>query len=176
MLLTSERVRPCSARFRRWSSGRSTRSVPSSWRTVISPGSSRSRLPCGPFTATRRPSTLTSTPEGTAMGERPIRLIVASPHVAEDLAAHPAPPRLGVGHESLAGREHGHAQTAEHPRELVGLCVDTKAGLRHPTDARDRACALGRVLHLDLQDASGPARVVLHGEGGDVALTFEDAR
>src|SRR5688500_7999487 len=174
MLLTSERLRPCNARLWRWSSGRSTSSVPSSWRTLISPGSSRSSVPCGPFTATRRPSIVTSTPDGTGMGERPIRLIGASPHVTEDLAAHAALARLAVGHEPLAGREHGHAETAEHPRELVGLCVDTKAGLRHPTDARDRACALGRVLHLDLQHAAGATGVVLHGEAGDVALSFED--
>src|SRR5687768_3498839 len=174
MLLTSERLRPCSARLWRWSSGRSTSSVPSSWRRVISPGSSRSSVPCGPLTATRRPSIVMSTPEGTGMGERPTRLIAASPHVAEDLAAHATLARLAIGHEPLAGREHGHAQTAEHPRELVGLRVDTEAGLRHPTDARDRACALGRVLHLHFEDAAGAAGVVLHAEPGDVALALED--
>src|SRR3954468_3613743 len=102
MLANSDRVRPCNARFCRSSLGRSTTMLPSSWRTVISPGSSRWSEPCGPLTATTRPLTCTSTPDGTVIGDRPI-LLISSPHVTEDLAAHAATVRLAVGHEPVAG-------------------------------------------------------------------------
>ena len=47
--------------------------------------------------------------------------VSASPHEAEDLAAHVALARLAVGHEPLAGREDGDAEAAEDPGDLVGL-------------------------------------------------------
>src|SRR5688500_9147634 len=136
MLLTSDRTRPCMARFWRSSFGRSTSSSSPSWRKVISPGMSRSRVPFGPFTVSWRPAIVTSTPLGTGMGDLPIRLMT-SPHEAEDLAAHVALARFAVGHEPLAGREHGHAQAAEDPRDLRGLAVDAQAGLGHATQAGD---------------------------------------
>ena len=85
--------------------------------------------------------------------------------------------RLPVGHESLAGREHGDAETAEHTRELVGMPVDPKARLRHSLDAGDRARPLGRVLHVDGQRG---LRLALVGVGvgnchlvsGIVSLNF----
>src|SRR3954447_23553613 len=122
MLFTSDRMRPCRARFWRSSLGRSTINVESSWRTVISPGRARASVPCGPFTVTRPLLTCTSTPLGIAIGERPILLIALSPspHVTEDLAAHATAVRLSVGHESLTGRQHGHTQPTEDPRQPVG--------------------------------------------------------
>jgi hypothetical protein len=53
--------------------GRSTWSVPSSWRRVMVSGSSWLRVPLGPLTVTVVPSTVTSTPLGTGMGDNPIR-------------------------------------------------------------------------------------------------------
>ena len=73
MLKTNEWVRPCKARFWRWSSGRSTVKVDSSCRTVIAPGSERDRVPWGPVTVTSLSSTFTLTPLGTSMGALPTR-------------------------------------------------------------------------------------------------------
>ena len=74
MLATSERVSPCRARFWRWSSGRSTTRTSPSWRTVMAAGTARASSPCGPVTVTVLSSPrATVTPEGTGMGDRPIR-------------------------------------------------------------------------------------------------------
>src|SRR5262249_36011031 len=149
-------------------------SWPSSWRMVITPGRSRSSVPFGPFTVTCRSATVTSTPEGTGMGERPIRLI-ASPHVTEDLAADPDFASFTVGHEAPAGRQHGDAEPAEHPRDAVGFRVHPQAGLADAAQAGDGALALGRVLHVHGERAAGPAGVVLDAEALDVPLLLEDA-
>src|SRR4051794_19238372 len=141
MLLTRDRTRPWRARFWRSSSGRSTMSSSPSWRIVMapSPGMSRSRVPFGPLAVTWTPLTVTSTPLGTGMGLLPILLMVRSPHEAEDLAADVALARLAVGHEPLAGREDGHAQATEDPRDLGGLAVDAQARLGHPAQAGDHS-------------------------------------
>src|SRR5690606_4475455 len=123
MLLTSDRTSPCSARFSRSSSGRSTTSVSPSWRTVMAPGRSRSSTPLGPRTVMCRPATDTSTPLGTGMGDLPTR-DMGSPHEAQDLAADVALARLAVGEQALAGREDRDAQPAEDPRDLGGPRVD----------------------------------------------------
>src|SRR5437763_9451493 len=143
MLFTSDRVRPCRARCSRSSSGRSTRMVESSWRTVMSGGNARSSWPLGPLTMMRPAPIVTSTPDGSRMGERPTRDI-SSPHVAEDLAALATLARLAVGHEALVGGQDGDAEAAEHAGQPVGLCVDPQPGLRHPAQTRDRAIAIGR--------------------------------
>src|SRR5688500_14769298 len=172
MLFTSERVRPCRARFWRSSFGRSTKIVESSWRTVISPGISRSRLPWGPFTRTTRPSSVTSTPEGTGMGDLPMRLIGGSelPDETEDFAAHAGLASLSIGHEATAGGHHGDTQTTEHSGQGVGLGVHAEAGLGHALDPGDRPGAVLGVLHRDRQDLAGPLGVVGDGEVLDVAL------
>ena len=102
------------------------------------------------------------------------RHVRSSPHEAEDLAAHVALARLAVGHEPLAGRDHGHAEPAEDPRDLGGLAVDAQARLGHPAEAGDHASPFGRVLHLDRQHAAGPLGVVGHLVALDVALLVED--
>src|SRR5258706_9904002 len=175
MLLTSDRVRPCSARFSRSSSGRSTRIVESSWRTLMTAGRSRSSWPLGPFTRTWPSPIVTSTPEGSGMGERPIRDI-SSPHVAEDLAALATLARLSVGHEALVGGQDSDTEAAQHAGQTVGLGVDAEPGLRHPAQAGDRAVALGRVLHRDLEEPARTSRVVAHGEALDIALALKDGR
>src|SRR5215831_11113710 len=157
MLFTSERVRPCSERFSRSSSGRSTRRVSPSWRTTMAPGTGRDSWPFGPFTVTAPPAMVTSTPLGTVIGALPMRLTGASsPHVAEDFAAHAALARLTVGHEPLAGRQDGHPEPAEHTRHPVGLGVHPETGLRHPAQTLDGAVAFGRILHRDREHVAGP--------------------
>src|SRR4051812_46390158 len=175
MLFTSERTSPCRARFWRSSLGRSTSSVPSSWRMVIGSGTLRDSVPWGPFTVTVPGASVTSTPLGTGMGERPTRDISASPHVAEDFAADLALARFPVGHQPLAGREHGDTETTEDAGKLVGTAVHPQAGLRDPLDPGDRARPLGRVLHANGQRLARLPRRVGHGESVDVALALEDA-
>src|SRR6516164_5101529 len=126
---------------------------------------SRSRVPWGPLTETWRSVTLICTPFGTGMGARPIRDTAGLPDVAEDLAADLALTRLAVGEETLAGGQDGHAEPAEHARQAVGAGVDA--------EARDRARAVGGVLHLDLEDPARATRVVVHGEPLDVPLPGE---
>src|SRR6476646_1035978 len=132
MLATSERVRPCSARFSRSSSGRVTiRSSPSRV-TVIDSGTSCSRVPFGPWTVTCPPSSVISTPLGMVMGFWPIRDMGETPlpDLAQDFAAHAALARLAVGHEPLVGREDRDAHPAEHAGHVARARVHPEAGLR----------------------------------------------
>src|SRR5580765_4878117 len=142
MLFTSERVRPCWARFSRSSSGRSTSSWLSSWRIWITPGMLRSSEPFGPATVIWRSLIVTVTPLGTGIGALPIRDI-SSPDVTEDLAADALLAGLAVGQQSTARGEHGHAEPAEHAGDLVGLRVDAKPGLAHTAQTGDGALPLG---------------------------------
>src|SRR5260370_1011310 len=75
---------------------------------------------------------------------------------------------LAGGHEAAAGRHHGDAQAAQHPREVVGLGVHPEPGLGHPLDARDGSGAVSGVLHLDLEGLARPLGVVGHREARDV--------
>src|SRR4051794_9078360 len=175
MLNTSDRVSPCRARLWRSSLGRSTSSVESSWRTLISPGRARSSDPCGPLTAIRPSDSDTSTPAGTGIGDLPIRLTSTSPHVTEDFAADLLAGRLAIGHQPGARGQDGDAQPPQHARQTVGCRVHTEPRLGHPPQPRDRALALRRVLHLDLQHAPRSPRLLADAEVLDVPLALEDA-
>src|SRR4051812_37087530 len=165
MLLTSERTRPCSARFSRSSSGRSTTISAPSWRTEMSPGRRRSRVPFGPFTVSSRPCTEISTPLGTGTGVRPTRdIATASPHEAQDLATDVAGPCFAVGHQALAGRHDGHAQAAQHAGDLIGLRVHPQPGLRDAAQPREGAGAPGRELHRDVEGLARLPPVFRHRE------------
>src|SRR5260370_509747 len=83
-------------------------------------------------------------------------------------AAEPRLAGVAVGHEAAAGRHHGDAQAAQHPREVVGLGVHPEPGLGHPLDARDGSGAVSGVLHLDLEGLARPLGVVGHREARDV--------
>src|SRR5947209_7311280 len=176
MLFTSERVRPCWARFWRSSSGRSTSNWSSSWRTVMTPGMARSSEPRGPATVMRRSLTVTVTPLGTGIGAFPMRLISSSPSpdVAEDLAADAHLAGFAVGQQAAARRHDGDAEPAEDARDLVGRRVDAKTGLAHAAQPGDRALPLGGVLHRHREHATGTAGVVDDVEALDVALLLED--
>src|SRR6188474_2897624 len=103
------------------------------------PGICRSRVPLGPLTEILRPSTVTSTPAGTVMGALPIRDMVSSPDVTEDLAADVALARLAVGHEPVGGGQDGDAETTGHAGHGVGVAVDPQARRRDATQTGDRA-------------------------------------
>src|SRR5712671_4249952 len=118
MLFTRVRVRPCSCLCVFCSVGRVTTRVASSRRTVMSGWSSRLRVPRGPLTVSRRPSIVTSTVAGTAMGSRPIRDIwFGLPDEREDFAAELGLAGLRAGHDPLARADDDDAQAAEDARD-----------------------------------------------------------
>src|SRR3954469_502181 len=106
MLLTRVRVSPWSDLSIFVSVGRTIVMVSPSCSSAMRGGSCRVRDPLGPFTVTTRPSSVTSTPEGTVMGRRPMRDI-ALPDVGEDLAAELGLAGLAAGHDPL-GRADDH--------------------------------------------------------------------
>src|SRR5678816_1433622 len=133
MLFTSVRVRPCSCLWFFCSVGRVTTMVPSAWLTAMSGWSERLRVPLGPFTVTVRPSIVTSTPDGTAMGRRPIRdMSIGLPDEREDFAAQLRLARLLAGHDPLARADDDDAQAAEDSRDVRLTRVDAQPGLADP--------------------------------------------
>src|SRR5580765_7469898 len=182
MLAMRVRVRPCSERLLRSSSGRLTSSAPSSARsTVIGAATVCESVPLGPFTVTVLDSTVTSTPDGTTTGSLPIRdiacllLVLVSPDVGEDFPTHALLVGLTVGEQPLAGRDDRDAQAAEHLGQPGVLGVDPQPGLADPAHTGDRALPVAAVLERDGQRLLDLALLrVLHGERGDVALLLED--
>src|SRR5215468_998516 len=175
MLATSDLDRPCSARTLPSSLGLVTVMTPSLWDTSMGSATSSESLPLGPVTVTSRPSMVTSTPLGIATGIRPIRdIAVSSPDVGEDFPAYAALDRLLVGHQATRGGDDGDAQTAEHPRQVVLLCVHAQPGLGHPLEARDRPLTGRPVLERDHEGLADLG--ILDVPAGDVALLLEDLR
>src|SRR2546429_6948833 len=151
MVATSVGVRPCRERWKPSSSGRSTRTVPSSRTIRISGWNVSSSVPRGPFTVTCDPSTVTSTPLGISMGCFPILLMTPSPNVCQHFAAEALSRGLAVGHQSLGGGEDGDPQPSQDARERVTLRVDAPARLRDAPEPADRALAVLAVLQRDLE-------------------------
>src|SRR4029079_213574 len=174
MLLTRVRVSPCSCLCVFCSVGRVTTSVPSSRLTVMSGCRVRLRVPRGPLTVTSRPSIVTSTVEGTAMGRRPIRDMSSRlPDVRQDFAAQLRLTRLLAGHDPLARADDDDAEAAEHPRDVRLAGIDTQAGLADALEAgHDRDLAVD-VLEGQAEDRD--RSVLLLGDVGDEALGLEDA-
>src|SRR5918994_561807 len=167
----SVRVRPCSEREVRSSSGRVTSTWFSSSFTSMGLATVIEVSPFGPSTVTAVPSTLTSTPEGMSMGSRPIR-DMELPHVGEDFSAYALLLGLAVGEQTAGSGQDRDAEAAEHLGELRRLRVDAEAGLGDALDASDRALAVRAELELEregLADAS-----IGHLEVGDVALLLQD--
>ena len=73
MLAISDLDSPCSALISPSSDGLVTVILPSSWETSIGTATCIDKVPFGPLTVTSRPLIVTSTPEGTTTGIRPIR-------------------------------------------------------------------------------------------------------
>src|SRR4051794_41704007 len=127
MFAISERVRPWSARWSPRSVGRRTTIVPSSCATSMSRATRSSSSPRLPLTRTSSGSMNTSTPAGTGMGCFPIRLMPASPHVGDDLAAHLLALGLVTGHDALGGRDDRGAHAAEDLGDLARVDVGAAA-------------------------------------------------
>src|SRR5437773_11575088 len=171
MLAMRVRVRPCRARWKPSSEVRSTRTTPSARTMRTSGWNVCSRVPRGPFTDTRAPSTKTSTPPGTSMGCLPIRLIASLPHVRQHFAAQAGSSRLAVRHQPLGRGQDGHTQAAHHPGQRVALRVHPPARLGYSLQPGDDPLPAPPVLQLDsdgLLHALAPALV-----GLDVALLLE---
>src|SRR6478736_1325933 len=174
MLLTRVRVRPWSCLCIFCSVGRVTTSVPSSRLTVMSGCSARLSEPFGPLTVRLRPSMVTSTPDGTVMGRRPIRdMSFRLPDEREDFAAQLRLTRLLAGHDPLARADDDDAQAAEDSRDIRLARIDAQAGLADPLEAGDDRDLPVDVLEGDAQVGRGA--VLLLADVGDEALVLEDA-
>src|SRR6187402_1265315 len=126
-LLTRLRARPWNLSSSRSSRALRVTSWPSSTTATTPGGSACFICPFGPFTSTPASLTLTVTPLGIAIVFFPI-LDMASPNVAEDLAADAQALRGATGHHALRGREDVHAQSAEHRRNPVTPRIDAETG------------------------------------------------
>src|SRR3954453_21438656 len=174
MLLTRVRVRPWSCLCVFCSVGRVTTSVPSSRLTVMSGWRARLSVPFGPVTVRLRPSIVTSTPDGTVMGRRPIRDMSSRlPDEREDFAAQLRLARLLAGHDPLARADDDDAETAEDPRDVRLARVHAQAGLADPLEARDDRHLAVDVFEGEAQDLRGALRLPV--DGGDEPLVLEDA-
>ena len=159
MLLISVRVRPCSERLSRSSSGRLTSRAPRRpCSTVIGAATVWLRVPLGPLTVTSWPSIGDVDTRRDRDGElanarhASVSFSVSSlPDVGEDFPTHALLVGLAVGQQALARRDDRDAQAAEHLREARVLGVDPQAGLADPADARDGALAVAAVLEGDGQ-------------------------
>src|SRR5216117_123183 len=173
MLLTSVRVRPWSCLWVFCSVGRVTTRLSSSRLTVMSGWSSRVRVPLGPLTVTRRPSIVTSTVEGTAIGRRPIRdMSFGLPDECEDFAAELGLAGLRAGHDALARADDDDAQPAQDARDVGLAGVDPQAGLADPLQpGHDRHLAVD-VLEGQVEDER--RAVLLLANVGDEAFVLED--
>src|SRR2546426_5801650 len=115
----------------------------------------------------------TSTPCGTAIGILPTRDI-ASPHVAQYLAAQSLAASFFARHYALRRRKYRDSQSAVHSRHLPAPHVDTQPGLTYALKAHDHRLAFFRVGHLEPQralDALGS-----HVKVADVAFLLERCR
>src|ERR1700683_4263656 len=170
MLAISVGDSPCSARTEPSSFGLVTLITPSSRTTSMGTAMVWCSSPFGPCTVTSCPSTVTCTPLGMVTGSRPILDIAAPPlpDVGEDFPAHAALIGLFIGHQAAGGRDDRHAETAQHPGQVILLRVDAQPGLGDPLDAGDRA--LARVAELERDHQVLADLGVFHAPGGDVAL------
>src|SRR5690606_32966876 len=108
------------------------------------------------LTDTVAPSMVTSTPDGTVIGRRPIRdmlfylsSVCRLPDVGEDFPTHALLGRLTVGEQTGGGGQDGDAQAAQHVREVRGLGVHAQTGLGDAAQAGDGPLALRTELQLD---------------------------
>src|SRR4030095_7550338 len=181
MLAMSDRVRPCSARCRSSSEGRSTVTVPFSTLTCMSGCSFRETSPLGPFTVIAGPLTVTVTPLGTGTGFRPIRDIVVCslPDEGEELATGVRAPRLGIRHEPVRRAQDRHAQAIPHARNVADADVLSEPRAGHPLELTDDRVSALRVLEyhakngaaiVGLEHSEVLNEIVLLQDPGDLGL------
>src|SRR4051794_507857 len=138
-------------------------------------GSGRDSSPFGPRTRTISSATSIWTPDGTAIGIRPIRDIATSlPHLAEDLAADAQPTRRLTGHDAARCRQDRRAHAAVHPRDVRALGVHAQPRTADALQPQEHRLLATSVAQLDAEVAL--ALVLLHVEGPDVALFAQHPR
>src|SRR5919108_5861405 len=137
MLATSARVRPCSARTLRSSSGRAMTTAGPSTFADSGAGMLCMSLPLGPSARTMPSVTWTLTPWGIGIGFLPMRDMSRSlPHVSEAFPADLLLAGLAVGDHALGGRHERHAHAGQDRGNLVVRDVDAPARGRHAHQAR----------------------------------------
>src|SRR5204862_7736020 len=94
--------------------GRETTSASPSCATSISRGISVESSPLGPLTRTLPGSIATVTPLGTGMGCLPMRDILSSPDLCEDLAADPLGAGVVARLDPAGGGDDGSAHAPQH--------------------------------------------------------------
>src|SRR5271165_6404744 len=142
MLAISVRVRPCSCLLRLSSLGRSTLTVPFSTLTSIGSAQVSCNWPFGPLTVTTRSATPTFTPEGTAIGMRPILLIVAPlPHERHDFTAGAEPLGLPAADDAFRRRQDHKPEAAHALGDLAFGRVDAQPRTADALEAVDHALA-----------------------------------
>src|SRR5215467_2056575 len=145
MLAISVRVRPCSCLLRFSSLGRCTFTDPFSTETSIGSAQRSFSSPLGPLTVTTRSLTPTFTPDGTAIGIRPILLICALPDERHDFTAAAKPLGLPAADDALRRRKNDEPEAAHALGDLAFGRVDAQARAAdalQPVDDALAACAV----------------------------------
>src|SRR6266571_6323808 len=170
---TSARVSPCRARSWRVSPSRLKVTAPPATAASIPAGSGWVRAIFPFSTTTARPSTLTLTPAGIAIGIRPIRDIDrSSPDVAQDLAAHVGLAGLAAAHQSPRRGQDAEPQPPHHQRDLLVSGVDPLAGPADHLQPREERLPL---LVVAQGDPDGLEAALLHlRHVADVPLALQD--
>src|SRR5512136_1858695 len=170
MLFRIARASPCSALACASSPLRVTRITAPSTLACVRFGSSKLSLPLGPSTKTRGPFNSTLTFGGIATGCLPILDInrFELPNVAEEFAADVLFAGLGAGHHPAGGGHDGHAQSAEHARNLGRAHVPAQARLADAPEAYDHAFA---ALEFEFE-FEFPRHFAFHLAVGEVALAL----
>src|SRR3954463_6124553 len=126
------------------------------------------RVPFGPFTDSKGPSTEALTPLGRATGTFPMRLI--SEHLRQHLAADILLARFRVGENAPGRRDDGNAEAVADPGQLLRARIDPAAGLRDSRDVLDGRTAF-EIFQLDAQALGRPQR--FFHVAADIAFALE---
>src|SRR5689334_5058373 len=173
MLATSARVRPCSARTRRSSSGRPITSTEPSSLADSGAGMAWVSLPLGPSARMVPSLTCTLTPCGIGMGFLPMRDMSGSlPHVGEDFAADLLLAGFAVGDDTTGRRQERDAHAGQDRRDLVVGDVDPAARRRHAHEPGNHLLVAAAVFQIDAQDVL--LAVVEHAEVLDEPLFLQE--
>src|SRR5512143_76942 len=185
MLLSKARVKPCSARVSRRSSGRVTLSSPPSCATLIDSTKVRFNSPLGPLTITSEPSILTCTPVGIETGFFPIRDITSSetrnssglPDVAQHFAAHAQALGLLTGDNAFRRRQDRDTHARQHARHIYLGGVYSATGFADALDAGDGRNAMASIAHIfqpQAQRGMGPTLLLSYFKILNVPFVLQD--
>src|SRR5690606_8553495 len=96
------------------------------------------------------------------------------PDIAQDFAADALLTGLPVAHHAARGRQHSHAQPAQHPGNLITPGIDPATGLADAANSRNHPLVLRAVLQVYTQHLTSGG--ILHlAEIANEAFLLEDA-